>query len=140
LGLDFSNDRRIVKPVLNQIDDVDRIFEALSDPTRRRIVERLGSAPASVSTLAAPFAMSLPAVVQHLRVLEDSGLVASEKVGRVRMCSLDLERLGTVQDWIAARRATWERRLDRLGDDLAADSGADGSPLSTITRRKETRP
>jgi DNA-binding transcriptional ArsR family regulator len=94
------------------------VFHALSDPTRRLIVERLGQGAASVSELAAPLPMSLPAVVQHLQVLEASGLVASEKVGRVRTCRLVVKRLDTVQDWIDERRRTWERRLDRLGDFL----------------------
>lgn len=105
----------------NQVEDIDRLLRALADPTRRRIVERLGSGPASVTVLAAPYPMSLPAVVQHLQVLQTCGLVASEKVGRVRTCRLELGRLNTVQDWIADRRRTWQRRLDRLGDVLAAD-------------------
>jgi DNA-binding transcriptional ArsR family regulator len=110
--------------VLNHSDDAEAVFHALADPTRRRIVEQLGRGPASVSELAAPLPMSLPAVVQHLQVLEASGLVRSEKVGRVRTCRLDVKRLDTVQDWIAERRRTWERRLDRLGDYLVAE-GAD---------------
>jgi DNA-binding transcriptional ArsR family regulator len=114
----------IVKHVLNQIEDIDRVLQALADPTRRRIVERLGVGPASVTTLAAPLPMSLAAVVQHLQVLERCGLVASEKVGRVRTCQLDVERLSTVQDWIDARRGAWERRLDRLGSVLADDAAA----------------
>jgi DNA-binding transcriptional ArsR family regulator len=101
---------------------VDAVFAALADPTRRQIVERLGRGPASVSELAAPLPMSLPAVVQHLQVLEASGLVRSEKVGRVRTCRLEVKRLDTVQDWIEARRRTWERRLDRLGDYLATQT------------------
>jgi DNA-binding transcriptional ArsR family regulator len=104
--------------VLNQSTETDAVFHALSDPTRRLIVERLGQGAASVSELAAPLPMSLPAVVQHLQVLEASGLVASEKVGRVRTCRLVVKRLDTVQDWIDERRRTWERRLDRLGDYL----------------------
>jgi DNA-binding transcriptional ArsR family regulator len=99
--------------------EADVVFHALSDPTRRRIVERLGQGPASVSELAEPLPMSLPAVVQHLQVLEASGLVESQKVGRVRTCRLVVKRLDTVQDWIDQRRATWERRLDRLGEYLA---------------------
>jgi DNA-binding transcriptional ArsR family regulator len=95
------------------------VFHALSDPTRRRIVEHLGRGTASVSELAAPLPMSMPAVVQHLQVLEASGLVESEKVGRVRTCRLVVKRLDTVQDWIEARKASWEGRLDRLGDYLA---------------------
>jgi DNA-binding transcriptional ArsR family regulator len=105
--------------VLNHSGEVDAVFAALADPTRRRIVEQLGRGPASVSDLAKPLPISLPAVVQHLQVLEASGLVRSEKVGRVRTCRLEVKRLDTVQDWIDARRRTWERRLDRLGDYLA---------------------
>jgi DNA-binding transcriptional ArsR family regulator len=104
--------------VLSQTTEADVVFTALSDPTRRRLVERLGEGPASVSELAAPLPMSLPAVVQHLQVLEASGLVESEKVGRVRTCRLVVKRLDTVQDWIDERRRTWERRLDRLGEYL----------------------
>ena len=104
--------------MLNQVEDIDRLLNALADPTRRWIVERLGSGPASVTTLANPLPMSLPAVVQHLQVLERSGLVVSEKVGRVRTCRLDAERLATVEAWIASRREAWARRLDRLGDVL----------------------
>lgn len=99
---------------------MDVVLHALADPTRRGIVEQLGRGPASVSELAKPLPMSLPAVVQHLRVLELSGLVRSEKVGRVRTCRLELKTLTTVQDWITERQAMWERRLDRLGDYLAA--------------------
>ncbi|HZC69502.1 MAG TPA: metalloregulator ArsR/SmtB family transcription factor [Jatrophihabitans sp.] len=99
--------------------DADVVFHALSDPTRRHIVEQLGRGPASVSQLAAPLPMSMPAVVQHLQVLEASGLIESQKVGRVRTCRLVVKRLDTVQDWIEARRAAWERRLDRLGEFLA---------------------
>jgi DNA-binding transcriptional ArsR family regulator len=106
--------------VLNYPGDVDEVLHALADPTRRRIVEALGTGPASVSELAKPLPMSLPAVVQHLQVLESCGLVRSQKVGRVRTCHLDVKRLDTVQDWIAARRKTWEGRLDRLGEYLAA--------------------
>lgn len=85
------------------------------------MVERLSRGPASVSELAKPLAMSLPAVVQHLQVLEASGLVFSEKVGRVRTCRLNTIALKTAEQWISERRAGWERRLDRLGDFLAAN-------------------
>jgi DNA-binding transcriptional ArsR family regulator len=98
---------------------LDRIFHALSDPTRRAMVERLSRGPASVSELSAPFAMSLAGVVQHVQVLEESGLVLSEKVGRVRTCRLEPLVLGTAERWIADRRAFWERKLDRLGEFLA---------------------
>jgi len=97
------------------------MFQALSDPTRRVMVERLCRGPASVSELAKPFAMSLPAVVQHLAVLEASGLVRSEKVGRVRTCRVDPKALSMAERWIDDRRATWERALDRLGAHLAED-------------------
>jgi DNA-binding transcriptional ArsR family regulator len=96
------------------------MFHALADPARRVMVERLARGPASVSDLAKPLTMSLPAVVQHLQVLEASGLVRSEKVGRVRTCRIEPRALQTAEQWIAARRTIWERRLDRLGDYLAA--------------------
>jgi DNA-binding transcriptional ArsR family regulator len=98
---------------------LDPVFQALSDPTRRAIVDRLSRGPASVSTLAAPLPMSLPAVMQHLQVLEKSGLIRSEKVGRVRTCLIEPVAMQSAEQWIAERRATWERRLDRLGDYLA---------------------
>ena len=107
----------------NQSDSLDIVFHALSDATRRSIVERLSQGPASVSELARPFAMSLPAAMQHLQVLEASGLVHSEKIGRVRTCRLELKKLSLVQHWINERRALWEARLDRL-DVFLADSPA----------------
>lgn len=94
---------------------VDRVFHALGDPARRAMVDRLSRGPASVSELAAPFAMTLAAVVQHVRVLEDSGVIVTEKVGRVRTCQLAPRGLATAERWIAERRTLWERRLDRLG-------------------------
>ena len=106
--------------MLNQLDPLDLMFQALADPTRRGIVERLTRGPASVSELAAPFAMSLPAVVQHLQVLEHSGLVRTEKVGRVRTCTIDTGALSMAERWINDRRVGWERRLDRLGAFLDA--------------------
>jgi len=105
--------------MLNQAPMLDPVFQALSDPTRRAIVDRLSRGPASVSSLAAPLPMSLPAVMQHLQVLEKSGLIRSEKVGRVRTCRIEPVAMQTAEEWIAERRATWERRLDRLGDYLA---------------------
>jgi DNA-binding transcriptional ArsR family regulator len=105
--------------MLKYCDPVDTVFQALGDPTRRQIVERLSLGPASVSELAAPLPISLPAVVQHLRVLQDSGLVESEKVGRVRTCRVRPATMRQAEKWIAERRAEWERRLDRLGDYLA---------------------
>ena len=106
--------------MLNQQSiSLDLMFKALADPSRRVMVERLSRGPASVSELAEPLAMSLPAVVQHLQVLEESGLVRSEKVGRVRTCRIEPEVLSMAEQWIAERRLSWERRLDRLGDLLA---------------------
>ena len=99
-------------------EGVDRLFHALADPNRLAIVERLSRGPASVSELARPLPMSLPAVVQHLQALETSGLVRSEKVGRVRTCRIEPAALRPVEQWISARRSSWERRFDRLGDYL----------------------
>jgi DNA-binding transcriptional ArsR family regulator len=109
----------MVKHMLNQSVPLDRMFHALADPARRGMVERLSRGPASVSELARPLGMSLPAVVQHLHVLQASGLVRSEKIGRVRTCRLEPKALRTAESWISARRSQWERRLDRLGEYLA---------------------
>jgi DNA-binding transcriptional ArsR family regulator len=106
----------ILKYMLNQVADLDRVFQALADPGRRLMVERLSRGPASVSELGRPLAMSLAAVVQHVQVLEASGLVRSQKVGRTRTCSIDPAALRSAEGWIAERRSLWERRLDRLGD------------------------
>ncbi|MGZ8468744.1 MAG: ArsR/SmtB family transcription factor [Gemmatirosa sp.] len=101
---------------------LDALFHALADPTRRALVERLTRGPASVSALAEPMAMSLPAVLQHLQVLEASGLVCTEKVGRVHTCRLEPAALRTAEQWISQRRTQWQRRLDRLGAYLAERS------------------
>jgi DNA-binding transcriptional ArsR family regulator len=109
----------ILKQMLNQqARSLDHVFHALADPTRRIMVERLCRGPASVSELAQPFTMSLPAVVQHLQVLEASGLVLSDKVGRVRTCRIAPAVLRSAEHWMAERRSLWEARLDRLGDYL----------------------
>lgn len=100
---------------------VDRVFHALGDPTRRAIMVRLGRGSASVSDLAEPLGVTLAAVVQHLQVLEASGLVRTEKVGRVRSCQIDPSGLRVAESWITARRSTWERRFDRLGELLDGD-------------------
>jgi DNA-binding transcriptional ArsR family regulator len=105
--------------MLNKSVSLDDAFHALADPTRRSMVDRLCRGPASVSELAQPLAMSLPAVVQHLQVLESSGLVRSEKIGRVRTCRIEHAALRTAERWITERRTSWERRLDRLGKYLA---------------------
>jgi DNA-binding transcriptional ArsR family regulator len=98
---------------------VDRVFHALGDPTRRSILEKLSEGPISVSRLAEPLDITLAAVVQHLQVLEESGLVQTEKIGRVRTCRIEPAGLSTAEQWIRDRRSRWERRLDRLGDLLA---------------------
>ena len=99
--------------------NIDRVFHALGDPTRRAIVERLSERPLSVSLLAKPLDISLAAVIQHLEILEKSGLVHSEKIGRVRTCSIQPAGLSVAERWIDDLRNLWERRLDRLGDLLA---------------------
>src|SRR5262249_61125475 len=101
---------------------LDLIFQALADSGRRLMIERLARGPASVSELAKPLDMTMSAVVQHLHVLEASGLVRSEKAGRVRTCRIEQRALGAAEQWIADRRATWERRLDRLGEFLEQDA------------------
>ena len=99
--------------------DIDRVFHALGDPTRRTILDKLSEGPLSVSRLAEPLGITLAAVVQHLQVLEESGLVHTEKVGRVRTCHIEPAGLSVAEQWIGDRRSIWERRLDRLGDLLA---------------------
>jgi DNA-binding transcriptional ArsR family regulator len=108
--------------MLNHPITLDLVFQALSDPSRRVMVERLSRGPTSVSDLAKPLDMSLPAVMQHLQVLEASGLVRSEKQGRVRVCRIEPNALAKAESWFAGRRATWERKLDRLGAFLAESS------------------
>lgn len=117
--------------MLNHLASLDLLFQALADPTRRRVVERLTRGPASVSELAKPLAMSLPAVMQHLEVLEASGLVRSRKVGRVRTCTIEPAALRKAEQWITGRRTSWERRLDRLGEYLAEH---DDQPTRKRTR------
>jgi DNA-binding transcriptional ArsR family regulator len=101
--------------------EIDLLFQALADPSRRAMIDRLTRGPASVSELARPLAMSLPGVVQHLHVLEASGLVRSEKLGRVRTCTVEPAALRAAERWIADRRTFWEESLDRLGAYLAED-------------------
>jgi len=117
--------------MINQSTPLDRAFQALADPTRRAIVERLTRGPASVSELAKPLAMSFPAVMQHLAVLEGAELVASQKIGRVRICRLEAATLDRAEQWLNAQRAEWERRFDRLGrylEQLQTEGGDDDKP------------
>jgi len=116
---------------------VEVVFHALSDANRRAMIDRLLDGPASVSELALPLAISLPAVVQHLHVLEASGVVRSRKVGRVRTCEIEPLALSAAERWIGERRAAWEARLDRLGQFLAADTDESApSRQSKQTRSK----
>lgn len=95
---------------------LDTAFHALSDPTRRAVVSQLMRGPAAVKELAEPFDMGLPSFMKHLRVLEESGLIGSEKVGRVRTCHVRTERLMAAETWLSEQRALWEARTDRLAD------------------------
>ena len=99
--------------------NIDRVFHALGDPTRRAIVERLSEGAMSASRLAVPLDITVAAVVQHLQILEKSGLVRTTKVGRVRTCRIEPAGLSVAERWISERRSMWERRFDRLGDLLA---------------------
>jgi DNA-binding transcriptional ArsR family regulator len=110
--------------VPTEADVLDRTFHALADPSRRSIVVQLSEGPASVSALAAPLEMSLPAVVQHIEVLQKCGIVRSEKVGRVRTCRLEAAPMREVEQWIAQHRQVWEGRFDRLGDVLNTTYGS----------------
>jgi len=122
----------MLKCMLDQMADLDRVFQSLADPGRRLMMERLSRGPASVSELARPLDMSLAAVLQHVQVLEASGLIRSQKVGRTRTCSINPTTLSSAESWIAERRAGVERRLDRLGDYLAQTAdGADDSEEGT---------
>jgi DNA-binding transcriptional ArsR family regulator len=130
--------------MLDQLADLDRVFHALADPGRRVMVERLSTGPASVSELGLPLAMSLAAVLQHVQVLEASGLVRSQKTGRTRTCSINPAVLRSAESWIAERRAFVERRLDRLGGYLAetaspSDTGPATAQSWEPTQQEENR-
>jgi DNA-binding transcriptional ArsR family regulator len=109
---------RIVKQVLSRSGQLDKVFQALADPSRRVIVEQLVIGPAPVKAIAAPLAMSLPAVLQHVQVLEECGLIRSEKVGRVRTCYIEPNGLRMAEGWVTHQRTEWETRLDQLGEFL----------------------
>ena len=110
---------QILKHMLDYAPDLNRVFQALADPGRRLMVERLSRGPASVSELGRPLDMSLAAVLQHVQVLEASGLIRSQKAGRSRICSINPVALRSAEDWIAGRRTIVERHIDRLGEYLA---------------------
>jgi DNA-binding transcriptional ArsR family regulator len=105
----------------NRKSNVDRVFHALGDPTRRAILERVSQGPVSVSSLAKPLRITIAATVQHVQVLEKSGLVHTTKVGRIRTCRMESKGLSVAEQWINERRALWEKRFDRLGDLLAEE-------------------
>jgi len=134
----------ILKHVLNNVLDpeldLDRVFHALADPGRRQMLERLSQGPASVSELAKPLAMSLAAVLQHVQILEGSGLVQSKKLGRTRTCSLNEPTLRSAERWISERRTFVERRLDRLGEYLAATADQPDAPPRTPPLDQEENP
>src|ERR1700733_1430293 len=104
--------------MLNHSVSLDRVFYALSDHSRRSIVEQLSKKEASVSELAKPFKMSMAAVVQHIQILEESGLIRTQKSGRVRTCRIAPHSLEAIESWLGQRRRFWEKNLDRLGEFL----------------------
>jgi DNA-binding transcriptional ArsR family regulator len=124
----------MLKHMLHDVADLDRVFHALADPGRRLMVERLGQGPASVSELGRPLSMSLAAVVQHVQVLEASGLVQTQKLGRTRTCTLNPATLRSAEHWISERQALVGRRLDRLGEYLAetADPPSTGAAAPSV--------
>ena len=115
---------------------VDRAFHALAEPTRRAIIDKLSRGPVSVSALAEPFDMTLAAIVQHLQVLEESGMVRTEKVGRVRTCRIEPSGLKIAAAWLDERRTTWERRFDRLEEMFAAEESAARKKKSRTKKRR----
>ena len=100
----------------NYQPSLDAAFHALADPTRRAVVSRLAKGPAPVKELAGPFGMGLPSFMKHLRILEEDGLISSEKVGRVRICRVNAERLAVAESWLSEQRALWQARTERLAD------------------------
>jgi DNA-binding transcriptional ArsR family regulator len=114
LGVDLTNIMLLDRLMSAAQPALDQTFRALSDPTRRAVVQALGRGPSSVSELARPFEMALPSFLQHLKVLEDSGLVATAKTGRVRICTLRTEPLAAAEHWLEAQRTLWTKRLDQF--------------------------
>src|SRR5277367_3020536 len=117
--------------MLNKVTALDQTFQALADSTRRAILAELTRGPTSVSKLARPLAMSLPAVMQHLTVLEDSGLVRSVKVGRIRTCRIEPKALSQAEQWISHRRLEWQGHFDRLGEYLETLKREEGATHGT---------
>ncbi len=129
----------MVKQMLYRPEALDRAFHALSDPSRRQMVDRLAEGPASVSELARPLQMTLAAVVQHVQVLEGSGLVESRKTGRVRTCSINEDALRSAEQWLTDRRTVWQCRLDRLGAVLEEPGASEQAPQDPPAIRKRGR-
>jgi len=111
----------MILSLMEQYQQLDGIFQALADPTRRAVIGRLGSGPASVGDLAAPFEMALPSFMKHIHMLEEVGLIRTSKSGRVRTCTIETTRLAAVDDWLKAQRLIWERRTDRLEQFVTED-------------------
>jgi DNA-binding transcriptional ArsR family regulator len=128
-------DAVILKHMLNQSAALDKAFHALSDATRRAMLDRLSRGPATVSDLARPFATTLASIVQHIQVLEGSGLILTAKVCRTRTCRVSKQAVAQVEDWLSARRRLWEDRFDRLGALLQAAEPTPSRPKS----QKKTR-
>jgi DNA-binding transcriptional ArsR family regulator len=128
----------MVKHVLDRSDALDRAFQALSDPSRRQMIDRLTQGPASVSELARPLQMTLAAVLQHVQVLESSGLIESDKTGRVRTCSINQHVLSATEQWLTDRRTIWQRRLDQLGAVLDDQVPGEQAPQTTTRKRGRT--
>jgi DNA-binding transcriptional ArsR family regulator len=105
----------------NRKINIDALFHALGDPKRRAILDRLCQGPVSVSRLAAPLGVTVTAVMQHLQILEESGLVHTEKLGRIRTCRIETAGFTALQQWLNDHRTLWERRLDQLGEFLELD-------------------
>ena len=122
-----------------QYSSLDGVFRAVADPTRRALVEQLSLGPASVSELAMPFSVSLTAIVQHLQVLETSGLVRTRKEGRVRTVELAPDALAEAERWFASHRQRWERRLDRLGALLAEEDEEEEAKERTTRKRRRRK-
>ena len=117
----------MARPERGPQETIDLLFHALGDPTRRRMVEMLSERPHSVSGLAEPFGVTVTAIAQHLRILEEAGLVRTEKLGRVRSCQIEQKGLASIQTWLGDRRSLWDRRLSSLADMLAEDGIPDKS-------------
>ncbi len=117
-GVDTQRALPIVNHMINYQHALDPIFHAMADGTRRQIIARLSFGPATVTDIAAPLTISLPAVLQHLKVLENARIISSQKIGRTRTCHLDLPALSRAETWIAERRQFWSDRIDRLSDFL----------------------